>query len=431
MEKKGISKKIIVIILIALIIIVAIVGIWYFTRPPAVTKITWWVGSWSEEAAKELASRFEKENPNIKVEVSPLAWEGMHDKMVAAFQSGNAPDILDLLMSWTYEFAAAGWLLPLEDYNAQLQIDWNDFFPAALATARYHGKIYAVPFRGDCFAFLIDKKAFETAGLDPSTIKTWDDVLVACEKIKASTVGEYYPMGFGVGQRDHAYTIWEIFCWGFGSEFLAEENGKWKAVLNNDKAIKALEYMKTLYDKGYIPKGTLSLTQDDIFDMFIAGKIAMLPYKQYGLPLIKERAPDKQIVIIRLPRQPEGLEFYNEYEGFSFVVNKNSKNLDATLKFLKFLATPENQAFYTHTFPCRKSAFQYGHLNFYKQDWNTPELKVFADALNYGHPIYPIPQKSDVAQIIMDMIYAALSGTKTCKQAIEDASTQINKLLGG
>ncbi|MEM3714438.1 MAG: sugar ABC transporter substrate-binding protein, partial [Nitrososphaeria archaeon] len=295
----------------AAIIIASGATIYFASRPSPIQKVTWWIGSWSEDAAKELKAQFEKDNPNIKIEINPLAWEGMHDKMVAAFQSASAPDILDLLMSWTYEFAAAGWLLPLEDYSAQLQIDWNDFFPSALATARYHGKLYAVPFRGDCFAFLIDNNAFKNAGLDLSNPpKTWDDVLIACEKIKASTTGEYYPTGFGVGQRDHAYTIWELFCWGFGSEFLEEKDGKWSAVLNNDKAIRALEYIKTLYEKGYIPKGTLSLTQDDIFDMFIAGKIAMLPYKQYGLPLINERAPDKKITVVRLPRQPDGLEFY-------------------------------------------------------------------------------------------------------------------------
>jgi multiple sugar transport system substrate-binding protein len=429
--KKVSRRKFIYIGIGAAILVVCGAAVYLSTRPPPLQKVTWWIGSWSEDAAKQLKAQFEKDNPGITIEINPLAWEGMHDKMVAAFQSGNAPDILDLLMSWTYEFAAAGWLLPLEDYNSQLQIDWNDFFPSALQTAKYKGKIYSVPFRGDCFAFVINTKLFKDSGLDPSNPpKTWDDVLVACEKIKSTLPGEYYPTGFGLGQRDHAMTNFEYFCWSFGSEVLIEEAGKWKAAFNNDKGIKALDFMKTLYEKGYVPKGVLSLTGDDIWDMFVGGKIAMMPYKQYGLPLIQQKAPDMKVVVSQLPRQPDGLQFYNEYEGFSWVVNKNSKNLDATLKFLKFLSSPQNQAFYTHTFPARKSAFQYGNLNFYKQDWNSPELKVYAEALNYGHPVYPISQKSDVAQILMEMIHAAFTGTKSSKQAIEDAVNQINKLLG-
>jgi hypothetical protein len=49
--------------------------------------------------------------------------------------------VLQLDVIWTAEFAAAGWIRPLDDLSPDLE----DFFPAAVQASRWRGALYAVP----------------------------------------------------------------------------------------------------------------------------------------------------------------------------------------------------------------------------------------------------------------------------------------------
>src|SRR5262249_26306710 len=51
------------------------------------------------------------------------------------------PDVLQLDIIWTSEFAAAGWILPLDRFRPEL----DQFFTAAVAADRWNGVAYALP----------------------------------------------------------------------------------------------------------------------------------------------------------------------------------------------------------------------------------------------------------------------------------------------
>jgi len=427
MEKKGISKKIIVIILIALIIIIAAVGIWYFTRPPAVTKITWWVGSWSEEAAKELASRFEKENPNIKVEVVGLPWAGMFDKILSALQTESPPDVVDVAVAWNQPLAALGLVVNLDPYAKEL--DLTDFYKAALDTATYKGSLYGIPFRIEVGALMWNKKLFKEAGLDPEKPPTtWDELYEYAKKL--TIPGRTYAVSYGFGEKMHAVYEFVIFLWGNGGDILDSEYKK--AVFNSPEGIEALSFLTKLYQEGLMPKEAVSLTRDDMFDSyFLTEKSAMHHAGLYHLPKIKEKNPElyKNIGIAPIYKQSKGHVQYVQIGGWNRVIAKNSKNQDAAWKFIKFLSMPENQAFYTHTFPAVKSGLKY--KNFYGIDYSDPYVIAFSKVLDAGHLTPPIAQWSQVVEELSNAIVNALTGKKTPKQALDDAAARVNEILKG
>ena len=53
----------------------------------------------------------------------------------------SEPDILQLDVIWTPEFAAAGWILDLDRFRPPL----DSFFPATIAANRWQGRLYAMP----------------------------------------------------------------------------------------------------------------------------------------------------------------------------------------------------------------------------------------------------------------------------------------------
>jgi raffinose/stachyose/melibiose transport system substrate-binding protein len=60
------------------------------------TTITWWHNSNNEPGKgyyEKVAKDFEADHPGVKVKISAMAHEDMVDKLDAAFQSGDLPDI--------------------------------------------------------------------------------------------------------------------------------------------------------------------------------------------------------------------------------------------------------------------------------------------------------------------------------------------------
>src|SRR5688572_23079216 len=89
-------------------------------------------------------SRFMAANPGIKVvqRVTPDAADQKHQLYVQWLNAGASdPDILQLDVIWTPEFAAAGWILPLNQFLP----DTAAFFHSTIAANQWRDSLYALP----------------------------------------------------------------------------------------------------------------------------------------------------------------------------------------------------------------------------------------------------------------------------------------------
>ena len=111
------------------------------------------------------------------------------DTLIPAFQSAAAakqgPDIQYFWGGvWTLENAWNGALIPVDDlFSAEEKAHWINNFERS-----YDGKLWGVPWYLSGNPFVYNPKLFEKAGVDPKAVKTWDDLLAACSKLKASGV---------------------------------------------------------------------------------------------------------------------------------------------------------------------------------------------------------------------------------------------------
>lgn len=60
------------------------------------------------EMYSKLVNEFEKENPNIKVHVEVLPWQGRMEKLMAALAANQAPDVMYLNVFLVPKLAATG-----------------------------------------------------------------------------------------------------------------------------------------------------------------------------------------------------------------------------------------------------------------------------------------------------------------------------------
>jgi multiple sugar transport system substrate-binding protein len=109
-------------------------------------------------------------HPRQHVTLIPLPDESddQHAQLVANLQThGSRYDVMSLDVIWTAEFAANGWIVPLSPRLFPLR----DFLPPAVATARYAGRLYAVPFTSNAGLLYYRKDILAAAHAGPP--RTW------------------------------------------------------------------------------------------------------------------------------------------------------------------------------------------------------------------------------------------------------------------
>src|SRR5437879_2936856 len=89
-----------------------------------------------------MTASFERAYPNIKVNNTLVAYEALHDKIVAAAPAGTYDVVLGDVI-WPPEFGSKGIVKDVSSLVSALPI--SQIFPGALVMAKYNGKFYGMP----------------------------------------------------------------------------------------------------------------------------------------------------------------------------------------------------------------------------------------------------------------------------------------------
>jgi multiple sugar transport system substrate-binding protein len=150
-----------------------------FLRTPrpalAATQLDFTVWNYAVDIVQDNIDRFQEINPEITVKLSDFAWPVFHETMVNRFISKTPTDVSYNGGNWLNEFAAAGWVVPLDEY-----FDWVDGYkdkviPFAWQDMTFNGNVYGLPYYADTITFMYNKQMLEDAGISAPP-ETWDDV---------------------------------------------------------------------------------------------------------------------------------------------------------------------------------------------------------------------------------------------------------------
>ena len=111
---------------------------------------------------------------------------------------------------------------------------------------------------------------------------------------------------------------------------------------NNSISTEVFEMFKSLYNKGLIPKETITMTHREALEQYMAGKIVFFQGGANFLNMIKENAPKiyKQTDVAEQIKGPAG---QNDFSVMNFVIPIKAKYKDEALDFCLFLTSAENQ----------------------------------------------------------------------------------------
>ncbi|MDP3450389.1 MAG: extracellular solute-binding protein, partial [Anaerolineaceae bacterium] len=181
----------------------------------------------------EMSAIWNEANPDKPVKIVPVFydWASLHDKLFAAQLAGaGVPDIADVEMGkWPMFMNGEVQFLDLNPYITEYA---QDLVTPILDMVSKDGSLYAAPSHVGATVMYYNTELLEAAGIDYTTIKTWDDFEAALKTYKEAT-GNYmfYCETYGAYQ-------FNVLMSELGATLIDE---KGMPTLNGPEALKSVE----------------------------------------------------------------------------------------------------------------------------------------------------------------------------------------------
>ena len=363
--------------------------------------------SYMEEAAKA----FEKES-GTKVTIKTGDALGGLDKLSLDNQSGKAPDV----MMAPYDRVGG---LGNDGQLAEVTLNKDsktDKTTESLVTNG--GKVYGAPAVIETLVLYYNKDLLQEAP------KTFGELEELAKDSKYDFAGED-------GKNTAFLADWTNFYYAYG---LLSGNGGYvfgkngtdpKDIgLNNQGAIDGIEYAKTWYAKW--PKGLQDTkgAANFIQTQFQEGKTAAIIDGPWKASSLKEAKVNYGVATI--PTLPNGKAYSAFGGGKAWVIPAGANHPEAAQKFVDFLtSTDQQKAFYdkTNEVPANTEAREYAVGK--NDELTTAVVKQFENA----QPMPNISEMSTVWDPAATMLFDAVSGKKSAKDAADDAVKLIKETI--
>lgn len=400
--------------------------------PEADVTLTWWTGQ-ADEAEKileGLAAEFEKEHPNVTIDISSGAssTEELLQKLSAGFASDTYPNVSYSFGSWASELESSGRTVDLSDKIDDPDLAWDEFPAAARSTVQPTGeKVIGFPALVDNLSLIYNKTVFDAAGVDyPTEDWTWDDFRDAAKKLTDPSTETY---GYAYSVSGSEETTWQFWphLWQNGGEIL--EDDQKTAAFASEAGVESLEFLRQMA----IDDKSIYLDQTDtkFAQLFAADRIGMMtsgPWQlydlntagtQYGVTVLPGTDGDHQTV--------SGPDIWAMFDTGD--VNENYWSFE----LMKWLTAPAQDLRWN---------VEFGNLPLRESEIDTPEFQAQVEALpgldimaaNSENAINSRPTVSGyvgLSEAIGSAISKVLQGQGDPKEALEQAAEKANDALSG
>ena len=191
------------------------------------------------ELLSTMADAFMEENPDVNVEVTPIAWDQAVTRLQTAIGGGQTPCVSQMGTDMMGQFVATGALDPVGE-----GIDPSAFFEGAWNSNVVDGTAYGVPWYVETRVLYERTDIAEEAGITEPPA-TWDDLTATAKAMKEQGGAEW---GIGLGTKN--YQEYVPFLWSNGGDIMNEAG---EFTLDSPEAIEALTYYDSFFEEGLAP----------------------------------------------------------------------------------------------------------------------------------------------------------------------------------
>lgn len=370
-------------------------------------------------AIKANLKGFNKEYPNIKVNVDVTPFGTYWTKLQTEASSSTLPDLFWMNGPNFQLYASNGKIEPITSEVKSGAIKPANYPKSLDKMYSLDGVQYGVPKDFDTIAVWVNKALFQKAGVPlPQAGWTWADFQKTgaeiSQKLKAD--GDFGAAAGMDGQTTYYDTIFQA-----GGNVVSP-NGK-KSGYDTPAAQAGIQFWTDLIKSGASP--TMAQLTDTTADQwFLNGKLAMYQGGSWFRAALIGNKIESDVIAVPLP---QGADQATVIHGVSNVVAANSKNKAAAQALQAYLASKpaqQQQGDMGAVIP----AFNATQQGFVKSMPNA-NLQVFLDELSYAKPL-PI-SKNTAAWNALEAKYLpdAFSGTVPVATALKELAAQMDAAL--
>lgn len=307
-----------------------------------------------------------------------------YEKLQAGIAGKNAPDMALLDTDKSRNLSEKDLVADINEYvEADSEFDKDDYIEVFYQQGEdADGKLFALPAYGTTQVLYYNKQIFADAGIDPASIKTWQDLEAAAEKITTDSIVGWEPMWGYANLVDAALSN--------GAQLLSED-GK-TCLINSPEWVDVWESFRTWLHDDKIMKVNSGgqgweywyTTIDDV-----------LQNKAGGYTGSSGDQADLDFNIVGAIEQPGFGDNPSAptADALQLVMLEGSSDEEkqGVYEFMKFFTSPENQA---------KWSMATGYVAVRKSTQEVEEFKAYTD--ENPHALVPLQQSMHGTSALID-----------------------------
>jgi len=298
-----------------------------------------WRTDWFPGLAQRMLEQFHNLNPNIQVFFTTDP-ENLAEDMIADFQAGTAPDLVDGCCDFFPQWAQQGYLIDLRpfveaDLDRSTVDDWDPAQYRALFTA--DGRQFGLPKYHGALALFYNKDLFDEAKVEyPNGSWTHDDYLDAMRRLARDRNDDNRNDVWG-SMLDVAWERIQVHVNGWGGHFVDPKNPE-RSWMARRESLAAMEWIRARTWDDRVMASFVDVQNLSTRDAFIQGRLAMVEDGSWALKDVLEKASFR-IGVAPFPTGPVRKVTLATTDGFG--IYAGTKYPEAAWELLKFLVSKE------------------------------------------------------------------------------------------
>jgi ABC-type glycerol-3-phosphate transport system substrate-binding protein len=381
--------------------------------------LTWNISD-QADLFKEWIAEFKKRRPDVDVE-----WLDKKGPELPAFYqtqviAGTPPDIINTQGALWLEYAAAGGLVDLTPYLDKDPAVRNRFNADYLATWKYNGRNYMLPFYISKTLLFYNKTMFKEAGIGGPP-QSFDELLADAAKMSKGEKTGFMTLNFD-------WLYWPLFKMN-GVDLLTPDFKK--AAFDTPKGVYVLDALAKATSAGSINKISWTGRWVEPNGAFAGGNVGMLLAHSPAFFFIRGQAPWVNADTLGVAQAPGGWATPNSH---GLGISKGSKHPDIAWEFLKMVTSED----WTAKLSARRKVLT----------GNIASDKQLLDQMKKDDPLaaavlqtqveqtdkltgnWPLANDARVKEAIYPEIQNAVLGRKPAAEALKEAEAKVNRVLG-
>jgi multiple sugar transport system substrate-binding protein len=372
------------------------------------------------QAIRAQLERFQAAHPGLRVDVqsTPDAADHRHQLYVQWLNARAVdPDVLQLDVVWTPEFAAAGWILDLDRFHPRV----DDFFSATLAANRWKGRLYALPWFVDAGMLYWRTDIVQHA---PASLDELEQDAAQAQRERRVDYGFVWE-----GARyEGLVTVFLEHLGAFGGAIL---DGNGHVTVDAEPAVRALTFMRdAVYRDRISPPSVLTWQEEQVRFAFENGQAAFMRNWPYAYGLLEDASQStvaRRFAVAPMPAA-EGGSPTAALGGSELAINANTGDRDAAYQLVEYLLEPAQlleRARIVGEYPPRPSMYETAALAAALPVDLAAARRIIEGAV--PRPITPV--YSELSEILQIALHRALTRQQEPRIALREAATAIRALL--